>query len=147
MVLLPDADAVVCAFRLPSRPPSGQFLPIPWPVASSTSTSSSRARRQPGNLTKLLCCSQTRSLNGFIITTRSSKEFPKRAGFLPASPSPSSLVDYTSPQNGVYLYAHLSVSVCWSNANCSNNWPIMPQNTETSGTASARLGQWTRKLQ
>jgi len=79
-----------------------------------------RRRRQPGNLTKLLCCSQTRSLNGFIITTRSSKEFPKRA-FFSASSSHGLHIS-------VYIYIP-PVSVCWSNANCSNNWPIMPQNT------------------
>lgn len=42
-------------------------------------------------------------------------------GFLPASSSHGLHIS-------VYIYIRL-LSLCWSNANCSNNWPIMPQNT------------------
>lgn len=47
-------------------------LPCPPPMASAFSTSYARRSRSQsrGNLTKLLWCSQTRSLNGFIITTQ-----------------------------------------------------------------------------
>lgn len=55
-----------------SLPLSSFALPPPpaAPLASAFSTSYARRSQSRGNLTKLLWCSQTRSLNGFIITTQ-----------------------------------------------------------------------------
>lgn len=95
------------------------FASFPWPVENAGSPMQlqlhhphhphhshhhrrrRRRRRQPGNLTKLLCCSQTRSLNGFIITTRFSKEFPKRPFFLAFFQLPL-LMDYISRCISIY---------------------------------------------